>query len=105
MNNNKSKRPSAADLTPSIMADIAVKALKSGNTQQIADEYGIKVDIVCHLQDVLERNAEDLFLPGIQDKSLYRIFSDIRGQINLIKHLVNDASEVIGIKNGSYFSE
>src|SRR3990170_6347594 len=99
MSNNKSKKPSAADLTPSIMADIAVKALKSGNTQQIADEYGINVDIVYRLQSVLELNAEDLFLPGMPDKSLYRIFIEMRGQINRIKHLVNDAYEVVGIKN------
>jgi hypothetical protein len=105
MSKNKSKKLSASDLTPSTMADIAIKALRSGNTQQVADEYGIEVFTVCFLQNVLEMNAEDLFLPDIQNRSLHRIFSDIRDQMNLIEHLVNEASEVIGIRNGDYFSE
>lgn len=96
---------SQRSLTPIIMADIAIKALKGENIQQIAEEYKMGVTTVHLLQNILEANAVDLFLPGIEGKSLYRIFDEIKGQLYLIERLVEDASEVIGMRNGEYFSE
>ncbi len=54
--------PREGCLTPIIMADIAIKALKTGDIQKVAYEYGIEVATVQFLQDTLEENAADLFL-------------------------------------------
>jgi predicted ATP-dependent Lon-type protease len=92
-------------LSPMDEAEIALKALKTGDFKNIAKEYNTNINNVLRLRCILEENAADLFLHGIEEKCLYELIDQFRCQIDIIEGIVNEITEVLGMKRGKYFAE
>lgn len=102
------RKESSKDLPwfePAEGAEIAIKALQGGDVNQIAAEHGTSPASVLRLRAILEENAIDLFLPDIEGKSICKSLGEIRCQILIMEGVINEVAEVIGIRNGNYFSD
>jgi hypothetical protein len=91
-------------LSPFSKAKIAIKSLKTGNVQQVAQEYGVEVNDIKLLQDILEDNAMYLYLTDTEE-SLNKLLSDARGQLESLSNLFDNISEIIKMRSDKYFSE
>jgi len=88
-------------LSSSDKAEIAIKVLRYGCVQQIAQEYGVKVADVELLKNILETRAVELYV----DNSIHTIMSDVRGQLEILCELVDEVSEIMIHNNNEDFSE
>jgi uncharacterized membrane protein len=77
-------------LTPQIEAEIAIKAMLTGNLKEIAENYGTSEYFVYLLQKTLMENAGDLFLLISGDESILKALVTVRDQIDGIQESLDE---------------
>lgn len=86
-------------LTPQIQAEIAIKALTTGNLREIAEEYGTSECFVYLQKNTLMKNAADLFLLISGDDSILQTLETIRDQIDWIQESLDEISTILSTNN------